>query len=64
MKSIGEPCAGEPHARFDEGEQGKSSGCLWLGRLRHSSGNGEQMGWPREAYRHWEQTEPVLYSAL
>jgi hypothetical protein len=23
---IGEPCATEPHARFDEGEQGNGSG--------------------------------------
>jgi hypothetical protein len=25
-KNIREPCAGEPHARFDEGEQGSGSG--------------------------------------
>lgn len=28
MKSIGEPYEGEPHVRFDEGEQGRLSGCL------------------------------------
>jgi len=41
MKSIGEPYEGEPHVRFDEGEQGRPSGCLGYGRLRHSPGNGE-----------------------
>jgi len=29
MKSIGEPYEGEPHVRFDEGEQGRPSGLAW-----------------------------------
>jgi hypothetical protein len=61
MKSIGEPYEGEPHVRFDEGEQGRPSGCLGYGRLRHSPGNGEQTSWPL-TYGCWEITEPVPYS--
>ena len=41
MKNIGKPCAGEPHARFDEGGQAKACSLLYpiiaaqqLGRTR------------------------------
>ena len=27
MKTVGKPCAGKPHARFDEGELVKGYGC-------------------------------------
>jgi modulator of FtsH protease len=30
MKNIGKPCAGEPHARFDEGGQAKACSLLYL----------------------------------
>ena len=29
MKNIGKPCAGEPHARFDEGGQVKTCSLLY-----------------------------------
>jgi hypothetical protein len=29
VKNIGEPDEGEPHVRFDEGEQGRPSGPAW-----------------------------------
>lgn len=29
MKNIGKPCAGEPHARFDEGGQAKACSLLY-----------------------------------
>jgi hypothetical protein len=34
VNTIGEPDEGEPHVRFDEGEQGRPSGSLWRGGLR------------------------------
>jgi len=61
MKSTGEPYEGEPHVRFDEGEQGRPSGCPGYGRLRHSPGNGEPTSWPL-TYGCWEIAEPVPYS--
>ena len=30
LKIVGKPCEGKPHARFDEGRLGKSSGCTSL----------------------------------
>ncbi len=30
VKNIGKPCAGELHARFDEGEQAKACSLLYL----------------------------------
>lgn len=30
MKNIGKPCAGKPHARFDEGGQAKACPLLYL----------------------------------
>ena len=29
MKNIGKPCAGEPHARFDEGGQARACSLLY-----------------------------------
>ena len=29
MKNIGKPCAGKPHARFDEGGQAKAYSLLY-----------------------------------
>ena len=29
MKNIGKPCAGKPHARFDEGGQGDTCSLLY-----------------------------------
>jgi len=29
VKNIGKPCAGEPHARFDEGGQGNTCSLLY-----------------------------------
>jgi len=31
MKNIGKPCAGKPHARFDEGGQAKDCSLLYPG---------------------------------
>ena len=30
VKNIGKPCAGEPHARFDEGGQARACPLLYL----------------------------------
>jgi len=30
MKNIGKPCAGKPHARFDEGGQASACSLLYL----------------------------------
>ena len=30
MKNIGKPCAGKPHARFDEGGQATACSLLYL----------------------------------
>jgi len=30
VKNIGKPCAGKPHARFDEGGQGETCSLLYL----------------------------------
>ena len=42
VKNIGKPCAGKPHARFDEGGQGETCSLLYPlspGRYRHYKGN-------------------------
>jgi len=30
VKNIGKPCAGKPHARFDEGGEGETCSLLYL----------------------------------
>jgi hypothetical protein len=63
MKNIGEPCAGEPHARFDEGGLGSDFGHrVWL--LRHSTPKGRVMSWPNvPAVLEVQRTCPLLYRA-
>jgi hypothetical protein len=45
LKNIGEPCMGEPYARFDEGGQGSDFGHR-VRLLRHSTPKGRAMSWP------------------
>jgi len=43
MKNIGKPCAGNPHARFDEGEQASPSR---VGLVRHRQTKGAETDRP------------------
>ena len=46
MKNIGKPCAGEPHARFDEGGQAKACSLLYpliACAARNETGIGEEI---------------------
>ena len=54
VKNIGKPCAGEPHARFDEGGQVNP---VMLRLLRHHQTKGVETDRPR-----LKQGKPVLYS--
>ena len=57
MKNIGKPCAGKPHARFDEGGQAKA--CSLLYPLICEVGNGRTdrgLCFPDAAYRRTEST--------
>ena len=47
MKNIGKPCAGKPHARFDEGGLAKDS-MGWLFRHRQTKGAETDMPIPTE----------------
>ena len=57
----GEPDEGEPHVRFDEGEQGRPSGPLWHGGIRALSERARNQ--LAVAWGGWEATKPVPYSA-
>jgi len=47
VKNIGKPCAGKPHARFDEGGLAKDS-MDWLLRHRQTKGAGTDRPIPTE----------------
>ena len=51
MKNIGKPCAGEPHARFDEGGQGRTVGSRYP-RLTKVTGT----------HTSDQHSKPALYS--
>jgi hypothetical protein len=61
LKNIGEPCMGEPYARFDEGGLGSGFGHrVWL--LRHSTPKGRATSWSKTpAVLEVQQTCPLLY---
>jgi hypothetical protein len=54
VKNIGKPCAGKPHARFDEGGPAKAAK-VWL--LRHRQTKGAETDRP-----DLKSSEPALYS--
>ena len=44
MKNIGKPCAGKPHARFDEGGQGETCSLLYRNPIKNPEDlNDDQM---------------------
>ena len=56
VKNIGKPCAGKPHARFDEGGQVNP---VMLRLLRHRQTKGVETDRPE-----LRQGKPALYSTL
>ena len=54
VKNIGKPCAGKPHARFDEGGLAKAA-MVWLLRHRQTKGTGTDRP-------NLKRQQPALYS--
>ncbi|OGW46420.1 MAG: hypothetical protein A2X57_03395 [Nitrospirae bacterium GWD2_57_8] len=54
VKNIGKPCAGKPHARFDEGGLAKAA-MVWLFRHRQTKGTGTDK-------QSLKRQQPVPYS--
>jgi hypothetical protein len=54
VKNIGKPCAGKPHARFDEGGLAKA---VMVRLVRHRQTKGTGTDRP-----NLKQQQPVLYS--
>lgn len=51
MKTVGKPCEGEPHARFDEGELEIGSAQVWPSKVEDPETRGQGL-----------YTAPALYS--
>jgi len=54
VKNIGKPCAGKPHARFDEGGPAEA---VKARLVRHRQTKGAETDMP-----HLKPPEPTLYS--
>jgi hypothetical protein len=70
VKNIGKPCAGKPHARFDEGGQGETCSLLYPRKFIQAAGfyppapddpnpviNNEDLAQPVTAGNLWKNNE-------